>query len=446
MSEIQISSTGWLAISLRNGTASVFDLNDICSWQYLQNQSNDEDTNDLNHPLIKFSPNGQILVFNGQKKQLYVYIQSDFEKTEVWWELQRIIVVKNQISSLDLTNEFLFLADIEGDVYQIDLSFHDQNLIVSAENCIMKNISIILDITFLRINEKKSFLITADQDNRIRLNHYPNTSQIEGYCLGHTEFISHIKLIDNNYIFSASGDGTIRLWRLPDCVPLVLLHSKAFSLLSKQIFYTQLFNPENFLFIENYRTDAMPQESSLNSSSILDYSIWKMDVISYTSNIYIAFSIYAHRFHSIYLTSLKNIKQLANQQRKVTFDISYGTIVDYCLLNDYLENSNCCLYILFNSNILIKVNIMSILLCNQTELFAESNETIQEINNILTRKEFQLTDFSNNDLTFNEMIYNKLSKNDNSCLKRKTEISEQQQRKKPASLQDEEDTASIESW
>jgi len=214
MAQIKISSTGWLAICLKNGTAGVFDLNDTRSWQYLKTesiveQSKDVDTNDFNRPLIKFSPNGQILIFNGQNKQLNVYIESDFEKTDVWWELKQIILGKNCISSLEITNTFLLIADINGDVYKIDLSLNNtkQNIIITDKNCIMKNKSMLLDINLIRINDKKLFLLTTDQNDRICLNHYPNTSKIEGYCHGHTEFISHIKLIDNNHILSASGDG-----------------------------------------------------------------------------------------------------------------------------------------------------------------------------------------------------------------------------------------------
>jgi len=214
MSQIKISSTGWLAICFKNGATGVFDLNDTRSWQYLKtesivDQSKNDDTNEFNRNLIKFSPNGQSLVFNAQSKQLNVYIQSDFEKTEVWWVLQQIIVVKNPISSVELNDEFLLIADINGDVYQVDLSFNDknQNLIITAENCIMRNISMLHDIAFIRINDKKSFLLTGDQDDKIRLSHYPNIFNIEGHCFGHTEFVSHIKLIDNNHILSASGDG-----------------------------------------------------------------------------------------------------------------------------------------------------------------------------------------------------------------------------------------------
>jgi hypothetical protein len=214
MSQIKISSAGWLAIYLKNGAIGVFDLNDTRSWQCLKTesiveQSKDNSTNDFNRNLIKFSPNGQILVFNGQNKQLNVYIESDFDKTDIWWELKQIIIGKNSTSSLEITNKFLLIADINGDIYKIDLSlnYKNQNLIITDKNCIMKNKSILLDIALIRINDKKLFLLTSNQENQICLNYYPNTSKIEGYCRGHTEFISHIKLINNNHILSASGDG-----------------------------------------------------------------------------------------------------------------------------------------------------------------------------------------------------------------------------------------------
>lgn len=211
MCEIKISSTGWLVISLRNGAAGVFDLNDTRSWQHLQTESIVHQTkeNYLNHNLIKFSPNGQILVIHGQNNQLYVYNQKDFEKSDVWWQLQRILIVNTHTSALDLTNEFLLIADIKGTIYKVDLSVNDTNkeLIVTKENRIMEHSSMLLDLAIIRINDKKSFILTADQDEEIRLSHYPKISHSQSYCLGHTEFVSRMKLIDNHHMLSASGDG-----------------------------------------------------------------------------------------------------------------------------------------------------------------------------------------------------------------------------------------------
>jgi WD40 repeat protein len=216
MSDIKISSTGWLAVSLSNRAIGLFDLNDISSWQYISvesivNEIQDDEENaiNFNRNLIGFSPDGEFLVVNGQNKQVCVYSRCDFEKTEVWWKLQRMIIVKKSISALDLTNEFLFIADIIGDVYKVNLSSENdhENLIITTENCIMTNVSMILDIALISVNDKLSFILTVDQDNKICLNSYPNISLNKKYCLGHTEFVSRIKMIDNNHILAASRDG-----------------------------------------------------------------------------------------------------------------------------------------------------------------------------------------------------------------------------------------------
>lgn len=194
----------------------------------------------------------------------------------------------------------------------------------------------------------------------------------------------------------------------------------------------------------------MPHESVVDSSSIQDYSIWKMDVACYESNIYLAFSIYAHRSHSIYLTTLENIKKLSNEQCKLTFDMSYGTIIDYCFpsKDNVYDNYTPDLYILFDSNIILKVDIISVLLYNEKELFAETNETIQEINNILTQKEFCIIDSINNYTELDEYMFKQLLKNiknsnENSSQKRKIERIEQNQRKKQASSQDGDENTSL---
>ncbi|CAF3717492.1 unnamed protein product [Adineta steineri] len=442
MPEIAISSTGWLAICLRNGIAGIFHMKDTSSWQYLQSESK---SNDLNRNLIKFSPNGQVLIVTGENKQLNVYIA----KNEFFWQLQKIIIVEKFITALDLTNEFLFIVNKNGDIHKIDLLFNDNNkhLILTDEYCIMKHSSMILDMI-----SNESFILIADQNKKICLNSYPDISQNQSYSLGHTEFVSHLKLIDNYRFLSASGDGTFRLWSLPDCKPLVFIHSKIFVLLSKEIFYTQLFHSENQAFIENYRLDSKPDEFCSDPSSIINYSIWKMDIASFNSNdsnIYIAFSIYFQRLHSIYLTTLLNMKELINEQRKLIFDSSYGTIIDYCfsskqiLHDDYITDSKCYLYILFDSNTLLKIDVISILSCDKTELFIKPDEDIQEINNILARKEFHSINNNNNttvsdDILYKELFKNHLESTDNCCSKRKNDRTDQEQRKKQICSQMEE--------
>ena len=61
------------------------------------------------------------------------------------------------------------------------------------------------------------YVLTSDRDEKIRVSHYPNSYSIHGYCLGHTEFVSAMKLLPGSRIVTGSGDGTIKTWNYADC-------------------------------------------------------------------------------------------------------------------------------------------------------------------------------------------------------------------------------------
>ncbi|CAF3763007.1 unnamed protein product [Rotaria socialis] len=447
MSEIKISSTGCLAMYLENDNVLVFDLNDTSLCQCLEAESViDDNSNDLHRNQIKFSPNGQFLIINRPNKHLYIYIQSDYDKFGDSWLLKQIVRVENSISALTLTDEILLIGDRIGDIYKFDLLFNSNNedLILAAENNrIIRNSSMLLDIIFFRMSNKQSFIITADRENKICLNNYPNNSDNQNYCFGHNQFVSHIKLIDNDRLLSASGDGTLRLWHLPDCMPLAFVHSRALTLQPKQVFFTGLCAFRNSASLAAYQKDVVPKCIEISSSTVND-SIWKMDVACsnpLNSNVYIAFSTYAHQYHSIYLSSLSNMKRLNNEQRELTFDSSYGEIIDYCFpaqktsLNDYTTHEKCFLYVLFNSNVLVQVDIPSILSYNQTALSVQTNDRIQEINYILANHEFNLVHnkIKKDAFAFKELFENSTDSNNDCHLKRKSEtVEEQENRKKQA--------------
>lgn len=56
------------------------------------------------------------------------------------------------------------------------------------------------------------FVITCDRDEKIRVSRYPATHVIESYCLGHSEYVSGIEVVEDTTLVSVSGDKTIRLW------------------------------------------------------------------------------------------------------------------------------------------------------------------------------------------------------------------------------------------
>jgi hypothetical protein len=198
--------------------------------------------------------------------------------------------------------------------------------------------------------------------------------------------------------------GTLRLWHLPDCIQLNEFQSKEFTSSAEEIFYGSSSNSED------------------NKSSSIDYSIWKLDISSSDlDNVFIALSIYSNRTNSIYLTTLSNLEK---STKKLTFNSTSGTIMDYY----FHPNSKCDLFVLFDNNTLLKVNINSILSCDKKEFFEENN---QIINTILSNNEFNLM----NNIISNEMIFKQLFKargdpGDSSYYKRKNERIEQQKEKR----------------
>lgn len=102
-------------------------------------------------------------------------------------------------------NEHILVADKSGDalIYNIKDDGTGTKL--------LGHLSLLLDI--LQTNDEK-FIITCDRDEKIRVSCYPNTYNIQTYCLGHKEFVNHIELLphDDNYLTSTSGDGLIKCW------------------------------------------------------------------------------------------------------------------------------------------------------------------------------------------------------------------------------------------
>lgn len=103
-------------------------------------------------------------------------------------------------------NSKILVADKSGDALEYDI-----NSDVQSSNKILGHLSLLLDI--LQTNDKK-YIITTDRDEKIKVSCYPNTYNIQTYCLGHKEFVNHIELLPHNdtYLLSTSGDGMIKIW------------------------------------------------------------------------------------------------------------------------------------------------------------------------------------------------------------------------------------------
>lgn len=115
------------------------------------------------------------------------------------------------------SEESILVADKSGDVYFFSLK--DQN--TKNGTLLMGHCSMLLDIS---LNEDTGFLITTDRDEKIRVSHYPKAYNIHIFCLGHTDFVNNVTLLNKNLLLSSSGDSTLRLWDIDSGKELAVHH------------------------------------------------------------------------------------------------------------------------------------------------------------------------------------------------------------------------------
>jgi len=80
---------------------------------------------------------------------------------------------------------------------------------------VLGHVSILLDVA---VSEK--YIITADRDEKIRVSLREKPFVINNFLLGHTEFVCKIIPLNNNYLISSSGDGTLCFWNVDEGLQL----------------------------------------------------------------------------------------------------------------------------------------------------------------------------------------------------------------------------------
>lgn len=86
---------------------------------------------------------------------------------------------------------------------------------------LLGHVSMLTDATFaVREADGKSrgYIITADRDEHIRISRAaPQSHIIEGFCMGHTEFVSKVCLVPStDFLVSGGGDNWIGVWDWPN--------------------------------------------------------------------------------------------------------------------------------------------------------------------------------------------------------------------------------------
>ena len=85
---------------------------------------------------------------------------------------------------------------------------------------LLGHVSMLTDLTYATQDvdgKQRGYIITADRDEHIRISRGPPQSHIiEGYCLGHKEFVSKICLVPGtDLLVSGGGDDWLGVWEWP---------------------------------------------------------------------------------------------------------------------------------------------------------------------------------------------------------------------------------------
>ncbi|CAM0876203.1 unnamed protein product [Alopecurus aequalis] len=192
----------------------VFDLYDGCA------VSLSDDSGGCAHSdairAISFGAGGRLFASAGDDKLVKVW-------NSVSWRCIRTITSEKRVSAVAFSNTGLYVAfaDKFGVVW-LDTVGEDGEGQVSADS---KPVSIFGHycsiITSMKFSPDGRFIATADRDFKIRVTSLPKNpmkgaTEIQSFCLGHTEFVSCIDFTrisaGSSFLLSGGGDSTVRLW------------------------------------------------------------------------------------------------------------------------------------------------------------------------------------------------------------------------------------------
>ncbi|XP_045600347.1 tRNA (guanine-N(7)-)-methyltransferase non-catalytic subunit WDR4 [Procambarus clarkii] len=303
-----------------------------------------KETNGNNTSSIASSNETQIMSVRASPDGHYLAVASETKAVTVWctrtWALLYTHDLVKRPMAIVITSDSstLLVADKSGDVYnfplkgcqpqddQPSLSKQKGNkeermktLVKVTPKPLLGHLSMLLDLT---ITEDSKYIITCDRDEKIRVSHYPNSYNIEAFCLGHREFVTQVDLLpkNNQLILSCSGDGTLRLWNYlkGECLACSDTREQTTTLLHHYQEYVQQKNEESEE-IKRFLLDYPAVKSfALYSSSEEVHSVAALlDRIP---------AVFVYRIEGITLKHIST-KELEAEPRSVAWSLSGELIV-----------------------------------------------------------------------------------------------------------------------
>ncbi|BAE57938.1 guanine-N(7)--methyltransferase subunit trm82 [Aspergillus flavus] len=180
-------------------------------------------------------------------------------------------------------------------------STEEKNSLNFQHQLLLGHVSLLTDVAFVTVpqddnfGKKRSYILTGDRDEHIRVSRYPQAHIIEGYCLGHTAFVTKLCIPQYapGYLISGGGDDYLLVWkwsegRILQKVPLVKQESETTQVTVRGIWATSIGGSNIVLvalegssnlqcFVLGSDGTLKPQDPIEMSGNVLDVAIMEKD-------------------------------------------------------------------------------------------------------------------------------------------------------------------------
>lgn len=298
---------------------------------------------------VSVSSNNKFLaVTTNVAKQLLLYDLPGSKNCRVF-ELPR----RSSKMRFTSTDSHILLADKSGDVFIYDINA--QEVKQRKGKKILGHLSLILDIL---MSSDGKYVITSDRDEKIKVSCYPNTYEIHTFCLGHKEYVNHIKELPHNtkYLLSSSGDGTVKIWDFKE---------------GKNCYTIDTFTDVNDDGLRDSFKEKMDQEVCIESLPIIHLTVTKLN----ENCSILAVSIESYDMLLIYTLETGEGKMTHKLQTKLKMN-KFPTGVEFHDSTLLVYNDNDCnisFYSLLYSNDTITLNSSKIEKVFRDTSLSESN-------------------------------------------------------------------------
>uniref|UniRef100_A0A2S2N9B4 tRNA (Guanine-N(7)-)-methyltransferase subunit wuho n=1 Tax=Schizaphis graminum TaxID=13262 RepID=A0A2S2N9B4_SCHGA len=224
---------------------------------------------DLQKACAAFSADGTLFAYNPNKGKLLSI-----------WNTTNWTLVENKTLAKHATNivftpktNVIIVGDKKGDVYAFE----------ELPVRILGHSSMILDIC---ISDNEKYIVTCDNDEKVRVSHYPNGKNIVYYMMGHEAYVSGICLL-NNFILSGSGDSTLRLWDFNkgNLLDKLTLHTPIQSVIEiKDFAAIQLYNSKDVHII---KTEKKDNKWNIKNIKTIQFESNVLDLAAYGNQLWI---------------------------------------------------------------------------------------------------------------------------------------------------------------